>query len=75
VAYDEERVYRMTEPDPVQRVDHTIEWIKAAPALPVYALINTYKAALPLHPEYRAMPMVGWVKLLMVEADSPIADL
>ncbi|OBJ56476.1 nitrate reductase subunit beta, partial [Mycobacterium asiaticum] len=32
------------------------EWIEAAQRSPVYALINTYRVALPLHPEYRTMP-------------------
>ena len=37
------------------------EWIEAAQRSPVYALINTYRVALPLHPEYRTMPMVWYI--------------
>ena len=36
---------------------------------PVYALINTYRVALPLHPEYRTMPMVWYIPPL-----SPVVD-
>ncbi|OLL17526.1 MULTISPECIES: nitrate reductase subunit beta [unclassified Rhodococcus (in: high G+C Gram-positive bacteria)] len=45
------------------------EWIEAAQRSPVYALINTYRVALPLHPEYRTMPMVWYVPPL-----SPVVD-
>ncbi|HEX7322617.1 MAG TPA: nitrate reductase subunit beta [Mycobacterium sp.] len=45
------------------------EWIEAAQRSPIYALINTYKVALPLHPEYRTMPMVWYVPPL-----SPVVD-
>lgn len=39
-------------------------------ALPlVYALINDYQVALPLHPEYRTMPMVWYIPPL-----SPVVD-
>jgi len=37
------------------------DWIEAAQRSPVHALINTYKVALPLHPEYRTMPMVWYI--------------
>ena len=37
------------------------DWIDAAQRSPIYAFINTYKVALPLHPEYRTMPMVWYV--------------
>src|SRR5829696_4854964 len=46
------------------------DWIEAAQRSPVYALINTYKVALPLHPEYRTMPMVWYVPPL-----SPVVDV
>lgn len=36
-------------------------WITAAQQSPVYALIKTYGVALPLHPEYRTLPMVWYV--------------
>lgn len=46
------------------------DWLEAARRSPVYALAKVYKVALPLHPEYRTMPMVWYVPPL-----SPIVDL
>ncbi len=46
------------------------DWIEAAKRSPVYALINTYRVALPLHPEYRTMPMVWYIPPL-----SPVVDV
>jgi nitrate reductase beta subunit len=46
------------------------DWLDAARRSPVYALAKTYRVALPLHPEYRTMPMVWYVPPL-----SPIVDL
>src|SRR6185369_5138173 len=46
------------------------DWIRAAQRSPVYALINTYRVALPLHPEYRTMPMVWYIPPL-----SPVVDV
>jgi nitrate reductase beta subunit len=46
------------------------DWIDAAQRSPVYALINTYRVALPLHPEYRTMPMVWYIPPL-----SPVVDV
>jgi nitrate reductase beta subunit len=46
------------------------DWIEAAQRSPVYALINTFKVALPLHPEYRTMPMVWYIPPL-----SPVVDV
>jgi nitrate reductase beta subunit len=46
------------------------DWIQAAQRSPVHALINTYKVALPLHPEYRTMPMVWYIPPL-----SPVVDV
>ena len=46
------------------------EWIEAAQASPVYTLIVDYQVALPLHPEYRTMPMVWYVPPL-----SPVVDV
>ena len=37
---------------------------------PVWALINRYQVALPLHPEYRTMPMVWYIPPL-----SPVVDV
>jgi len=46
------------------------EWIEAAQNSPVYRLIVDYQIALPLHPEYRTMPMVWYVPPL-----SPVVDV
>ena len=46
------------------------DWVLAAQRSPVNALINTYKVALPLHPEYRTMPMVWYIPPL-----SPVVDV
>ena len=46
------------------------DWLDAARRSPVYTLAKTYKVALPLHPEYRTMPMVWYIPPL-----SPIVDL
>lgn len=45
------------------------DWVEAARRSPVHALISTYKVALPLHPEYRTMPMVWYIPPL-----SPVVD-
>ena len=45
------------------------DWIEAARRSPVHALISRYKVALPLHPEYRTMPMVWYIPPL-----SPVVD-
>ena len=36
-------------------------WLKAAKASPVYKMAVDWKVALPLHPEYRTLPMVWYV--------------
>ncbi len=46
------------------------DWVQAARRSPVYALINRYRVALPLHPEYRTMPMVWYIPPL-----SPVVDV
>ena len=46
------------------------DWLDAAQRSPVYALAKKYKVALPLHPEYRTMPMVWYIPPL-----SPVVDL
>ena len=46
------------------------DWIEAAKASPIWALISRFKVALPLHPEYRTMPMVWYIPPL-----SPVADV
>jgi nitrate reductase beta subunit len=37
------------------------DWLEAARRSPVYALAIKYRVALPLHPEYRTLPMVWYV--------------
>jgi nitrate reductase beta subunit len=37
------------------------DWIAAARRSPVWALVAKYRVALPLHPEFRTMPMVWYV--------------
>lgn len=44
-------------------------WIKAAQESPIWELISRYEVALPLHPEYRTLPMVWYIPPL-----SPIVD-
>jgi nitrate reductase beta subunit len=46
------------------------EWIDAARRSPVYALAARHRVALPLHPEYRTLPMVWYIPPL-----SPVADV
>ncbi|WP_343954576.1 nitrate reductase subunit beta [Nonomuraea longicatena] len=45
------------------------DWIEAARRSPVRELITRYRVALPLHPEYRTLPMVWYVPPL-----SPVVD-
>ncbi len=51
-----------------QGVPH--DWVLAARRSPTYALIARYRVALPLHPEFRTMPMVWYIPPL-----SPVADV
>ena len=46
------------------------DWMDAARRSPVRRLIQDYKVALPLHPEYRTMPMVWYIPPL-----SPVVDV
>ncbi len=46
------------------------DWIEAAQKSPIYKLISEYQVALPLHPEYRTMPMVWYIPPL-----SPVVDV
>lgn len=46
------------------------DWIDAAQRSPIWRLINDYRVALPLHPEYRTMPMVWYIPPL-----SPVVDV
>ena len=58
-------VVRAAERDGIPR-----DWIDAAQRSPIHALINVFKVALPLHPEYRTMPMVWYIPPL-----SPVVDV
>ncbi|HET7386004.1 MAG TPA: nitrate reductase subunit beta [Nocardioidaceae bacterium] len=46
------------------------DWIQAAQRSPVYELAMKQRVALPLHPEYRTMPMVWYIPPL-----SPVTDV
>ncbi|MBO2463172.1 nitrate reductase subunit beta [Actinomadura violacea] len=46
------------------------DWVEAAQRSPVYALAVRHRVALPLHPEYRTLPMVWYIPPL-----SPVADV
>jgi nitrate reductase beta subunit len=46
------------------------DWLLAAQKSPTYKLIKDYEVALPLHPEYRTMPMVWYIPPL-----SPVVDV
>ena len=46
------------------------DWISAAQRSPIWDLIMKYEVALPLHPEYRTMPMVWYIPPL-----SPVVDI
>ncbi|MDF2507577.1 MAG: narH [Microbacterium sp.] len=46
------------------------DWIEAAQRSPIWRLIQEYEVALPLHPEYRTMPMVWYIPPL-----SPVVDV
>ncbi|HKA10392.1 MAG TPA: nitrate reductase subunit beta [Candidatus Dormibacteraeota bacterium] len=55
------------------------DWIAAATRSPVFALAMRYRVALPLHPEYRTLPMVWYVPPLspvisLLEGDGYEAD-
>src|SRR5687767_7575561 len=45
------------------------DWVTAAQRSPVYRLAKDYRVALPLHPEFRTMPMVWYIPPL-----SPVVD-
>jgi len=54
-------------------------WIKAAQNSPVYQIIKQWKVALPLHAEYRTLPMIWYIPPLSpitsrVEADVYLPD-
>ena len=41
-------------------------WLEAARNSPVYKLAIDWKLALPLHPEYRTLPMVWYLSLIHI---------
>lgn len=49
-------------------------WILAAQESPIWKLIKEYRLALPLHPEYRTMPMVWYVPPLAPVVDAVTAS-
>ncbi|KLV27689.1 MULTISPECIES: nitrate reductase subunit beta [Niallia] len=56
-----------------------MDWIEAAQQSPLYKMIIDWKIALPLHPEYRTMPMVWYIPPLspvmnMIEGKGSQAD-
>jgi nitrate reductase beta subunit len=55
--------------DAARRDGIPADWIEAARKSPVYRLAKEYRVALPLHPEYRTMPMVWYIPPL-----SPVVD-
>ena len=44
-------------------------WVESAARSPIYSLTKRFRVALPLHPEYRTMPMVWYIPPL-----SPVVD-
>ncbi len=73
--YDAQRACFLDPDDPEVRraaeaADIPADWVDAARRSPVWALINKYQVALPLHPEYRTMPMVWYIPPL-----SPVVDV
>ncbi|SDW67427.1 respiratory nitrate reductase beta subunit [Saccharopolyspora shandongensis] len=52
-----------------QRAGIPPDWIDAARRSPIHALIKDFRVALPLHPEFRTMPMVWYIPPL-----SPVVD-
>ncbi len=73
--YDAQRSLLLDPSDPdvvraAERDGIPHDWVVAAQRSPIYALINRFRVALPLHPEYRTMPMVWYVPPL-----SPVVDV
>ncbi len=56
--------------DEAERAGIPADWIAAAQRSPIYRLIRDYEVALPLHPEYRTVPMVWYIPPL-----SPVVDV
>ena len=62
---DDPQVQRAAEASGIPR-----DWVEAARRSPVWSLIHRYEVALPLHPEYRTLPMVWYIPPL-----SPVVDV
>lgn len=58
---------RVVEAAIAENIPHA--WIEAAQQSPIWDLIFRYQVALPLHPEYRTLPMVWYIPPL-----SPVVD-
>src|SRR5207248_4931781 len=80
-AADEKDLYRAqravfldpADPDVIRAAERAgipHDWVQAAQRSPVWALISRFEVALPLHPEYRTLPMVWYIPPL-----SPVADV
>lgn len=50
--------------DAARRNGVSDQWLSAAEKSPVYALVKEYGVALPLHPEFRTMPMAYYIPSL-----------
>jgi nitrate reductase beta subunit len=73
--YEAQRAVFLDPDDPAviaaaERAGILHDWIEAAQRSPIHALISKFKVALPLHPEYRTMPMVWYIPPL-----SPVVDI
>lgn len=62
---DDPQVQRAAEASGIPR-----DWVDAARRSPIWSLIHRYEVALPLHPEYRTLPMVWYIPPL-----SPVVDV
>ncbi len=62
---DDPQVQRAAEAAGIPR-----DWVDAARRSPIWSLIHRYEVALPLHPEYRTLPMVWYIPPL-----SPVVDV
>jgi nitrate reductase / nitrite oxidoreductase, beta subunit len=73
--YEAQRAVFLDPSDPevqreAERAGIPRDWVQAAQRSPVHALIQRFEIALPLHPEYRTLPMVWYIPPL-----SPVVDV
>jgi nitrate reductase beta subunit len=64
--YDAQRDILLDPDDPAvveaaRQAGIPFDWVQAAQRSPIWALISRYRVALPLHPEYRTLPMVWYI--------------